>query len=300
MTRYEDVKKNEKLLIALTSLTIAESEELLAVWERVWDEQVATNQTEGRDRERGFGGGRKPVLEKDEDKLLFILCYFKTCPLQIVPGHMFGMSQSQANERIHRPDGILKTALAEMGHLPERDPEKLAETLAEDGESNLITDGADRKIQRPKDNEKQKEYYSGKKKTHTVKNNVVAGAEDRKVKYLSGTCEGKKSDKKLCDEENLTFPAEVTLYKDKGFQGYEPEGTETRQPKKKPKGGELSIDEEVENAVISGIRIVVEHVISGIKRCRIVKDVFRNTKSNFNDLVTEIACGLHNLRTSYR
>ncbi len=152
----------------------------------------------------------------------------------------------------------------------------------------------------PKDNEKQKEYYSGKKKTHTVKNNVVVGAEDRKVKYLSGTCEGKKSDKKLCDEENLTFPAEVTLYKDKGFQGYEPEGTETRQPKKKPKGGELSIDEEVENAVISGVRIVVEHVISGVKRCRIVKDVFRNTKKDFNDLVMEIACGLHNLRTSYR
>ncbi len=52
MTRYEDVKKNEKLL---TSLTIAEFEELLAVCERVWDERVATNQTEGRDRERGFG-----------------------------------------------------------------------------------------------------------------------------------------------------------------------------------------------------------------------------------------------------
>ncbi len=73
MTRYEDVKKNEKLL---TSLTIAEFEELLAVCERVWDERVATNQTEGRDRERGFGGGRRPVPEKDEDKLLFILCYF--------------------------------------------------------------------------------------------------------------------------------------------------------------------------------------------------------------------------------
>ncbi len=300
MTRYEDVKKNEKLLTALTSLTIAEFEELLAIFERIWDEWVAANQIEGRDRERGFGGGRKPVLGKDEDKLLFILCYFKIYPLQIVLGHMFGMSQSQANEWIHRLDGILKTALREMGHLPERDPEKLTEILAEDGEKDVIIDGADRKIQRPKDNEKQKEYYSGKKKTHTVKNNVVVGAEDRKVKYLSGTCEGKKSDKKLCDEENLTFPAEVTLYKDKGFQGYEPEGTETRQPKKKPKGGELSIDEEVENAVISGVRIVVEHVISGVKRCRIVKDVFRNTKKDFNDLVMEIACGLHNLRTSYR
>ncbi len=149
MTRYEDVKKNEKLLTALTSLTIAEFEELLAIFERIWDEWVAANQIEGRDRERGFGGGRKPVLGKDEDKLLFILCYFKIYPLQIVLGHMFGMSQSQANEWIHRLDGILKTALREMGHLPERDPEKLTEILAEDGEKDVIIDGADRKIQRP-------------------------------------------------------------------------------------------------------------------------------------------------------
>ena len=42
------------------------------------------------------------------------------------------------------------------------------------------------------------------------------------------------------------------------------------------------------------MRIVVEHVICGVKRCRIVKDVFRNTKDKFDDLVMEIACGLHN------
>jgi hypothetical protein len=120
------------------------------------------------------------------------------------------------------------------------------------------------------------------------------------VKYLSGTCEGKKHDKKLCGGENLTFPDNITLYKDRGFQGYEPEGVNTKQPKKKPKERELSADEKVENALISGIRIVAEHVISGVKRCRIVKDVFRNTKKKFDDLVMEIACGLHNFRTICR
>jgi hypothetical protein len=48
------------------------------------------------------------------------------------------------------------------------------------------------------------------------------------------------------------------------------------------------------------VRIVVEHVISGIKRCRIVKDVYRNTKKHFEDLVMEIACGLHNFRQACR
>ena len=54
------------------------------------------------------------------------------------------------------------------------------------------------------------------------------------------------------------------------------------------------------NRLISSVRIVVENVISGIKRCRIVKDVLRLTKENISDVVMEIACGLHNLRATFR
>jgi DDE superfamily endonuclease len=54
------------------------------------------------------------------------------------------------------------------------------------------------------------------------------------------------------------------------------------------------------NKIISGVRIVVENVISGVKRCRIVKDCLRLTKANISDVVMEIACGLHNLRVTFR
>ncbi len=36
------------------------------------------------------------------------------------------------------------------------------------------------------------------------------------------------------------------------------------------------------------------------QRCRIVKDIFRNTKEKYDDLVMEIACGLHNFRVHCR
>jgi len=52
--------------------------------------------------------------------------------------------------------------------------------------------------------------------------------------------------------------------------------------------------------VVASVRIEVEHVIAGIKRCRIVKDVLRLTKEGISDLVMEIACGLHNLRVTCR
>jgi DDE superfamily endonuclease len=54
------------------------------------------------------------------------------------------------------------------------------------------------------------------------------------------------------------------------------------------------------NHLISSVRIIVEHVIAGVKRCRIVKDVLRLTTAGIADLVMEIACGLHNLRVRCR
>jgi hypothetical protein len=51
---------------------------------------------------------------------------------------------------------------------------------------------------------------------------------------------------------------------------------------------------------LAGVRIVVEHAIAGVKRCRIVKDVLRLTMDGIADLVMAIACGLHNLRIDCR
>jgi len=48
------------------------------------------------------------------------------------------------------------------------------------------------------------------------------------------------------------------------------------------------------------VRIVIEHIFAGVKRCRIVKDVFRNLKAGYEDLTMEIACGLHNFRQELR
>lgn len=132
-----------------------------------------------------------------------------------------------------------------------------------------------------------------------MKNNLIVDLEERLVRYLSRTYAGRVHDKRICDEEDYTFPP-CGLFQDTGFQGFAPEHVCTYQPKKKPRGGELTAEEKAENQLISSIRILVEHVMAGVKRCRIVHDVFRNTKAQFDDLVMEIACGLHNFRTTSR
>lgn len=72
------------------------------------------------------------------------------------------------------------------------------------------------------------------------------------------------------------------------------------QPKKKPRKQKLTTAEKFINRCISSARTIVENVIAGVKRSRIVKDVFRNWKSDFDDLVMFLACGLHNLRVAHR
>ncbi len=62
----------------------------------------------------------------------------------------------------------------------------------------------------------------------------------------------------------------------------------------------MSLVERLMNKLCSSVRIVVENVIAGVKRCRIVKDLLRLTRSGISDMVMEIACGLHNLRVTCR
>ena len=135
---------------------------------------------------------------------------------------------------------------------------------------------------------------------HTDKNVIIANEHTPRVDYLSQTYCGRTHDKKIADTEAVHDPLYATLDKDTGFQGYEPAGILTLQPRKKPKGKELGIADLFFNRLISSVRIRVEHVIASIKRCRIVKDVFRNTKEGMSDLVMRIACALHNWRINFR
>ncbi len=70
--------------------------------------------------------------------------------------------------------------------------------------------------------------------------------------------------------------------------------------KKKPRGGELTAAEKQANRKLARLRVRVEHAIAGVKRSRIVKDIFRNKKPGLSDESMEVACGLHNLRVDSR
>jgi hypothetical protein len=67
-------------------------------------------------------------------------------------------------------------------------------------------------------------------------------------------------------------------------------------PMKKPRGEELTLEQQLANQVLNQRRLRIEHVNSSVKRCRIVKDRLRLWKAGVRDLVMELCCALHNFR----
>jgi DDE superfamily endonuclease/Helix-turn-helix of DDE superfamily endonuclease len=302
MLNYKKLKDKPRDFLAVTGLTLEEFLKLLPTFQAAYDKYYPPELTrEGKVRPRRAGGGAKGVLQGLEDKRMFILVYQKTNPLQTLHALQCDVSQPQAHDWMHHLLPVLRQALADLGLAPERDASRVATShLALEGAPDLALDGTERRRQRPTDATLQQEHSSGKKKTHTDKNIVLVNAMTNKVVYLSPTLAGRTHDKKAADAAQIVYPTNATLDKDTGLQGYEPQGVLSRQPKKKPQGQALRVGDRLLNQIISGARVVVEHVLAGVQRCRIVKDVLRLTTEGISDLVMEIACGLHNLRISCR
>jgi hypothetical protein len=234
MITYSEVRQDRRRLLALTGLTGKEFQTLLVAFRRAYERLQPPHQTlAGRPRQRLPGGGRHGVLHLPEQRLLFLLVYLKTYPLQVVMGELFDLSQQGVNYWLHRLLPVLRVALEDLGALPERRPGCFSATQPPTGKDRrLIIDATERRRQRPKNPEKQALHYSGKKKMHTDKNVVIVDIPKRRVKFLSQTYAGKTHEKKIADREGIAYPPDTVLCEDTGFQGYEPLVKETRQPKK--------------------------------------------------------------------
>jgi len=296
---YEKIRKDAKQFLALTSLKVEEFDQLLVIFDFFWKKYANKYRYDGKPRRNIAADQGRGQLPSTAHKLFFILVYYKTNMIQAALGASFGMDQAQANKWIKKIELILHKALKNKNLLPTRTPEDLYDLLVETKENNILIDGVERLIPRSTDYEQQKEDYSGKKKTHTAKNNVITNFSDA-VLYLSPTYKGKTHDKRICNEHPIKVPPQTNIWQDTGFQGHAPKNAIILQPFKKIKDVELTDLQKAFNKSISKVRVYVEHAISGVKRLRIVKDKIRNLGTDCRDFVMEIACGLHNFRVAMR
>src|SRR5439155_21817272 len=155
--------------------------------------------------------------------------------------------------------------------------------------------GTERRIVRPQDPPAQTECSSGKKKDPTVKNVLLVNAL-LIILFLSDTYGGRTHDKPIADATPYPLPAGSRLLQDLGFLAFTLPQVEILMPTKKPRGEELTREQQLANQALHYRRLRIEHINSSVKRCRIVKDRIRLWKQGIRDVVMEICCALHNFR----
>ena len=259
-------------------------------------------QMEKRGRKRRAGGGKKGILRDAEERLFFILFYFKTYPTFDVLAFLFGMQRGHACEAGHRYLAVLERALGKKIALPQRRINSVEEFLQRFPEAKeVFFDGVERRVQRPKKAKSQKKTYSGKKKAHTRKNVVIVN-EKKKVLVLSPTKSGRRHDKRIADKFLMVehVPRDVLIVADSGFQGIQHLHKKTWLPYKGTKKKPLTDQQRQENTILSHFRVCVEHAIGGMKRFRAFSEVLRNRLGHIDNRIPYVAAGLWNYHLQYR
>jgi hypothetical protein len=137
--------------------------------------------------------------------------------------------------------------------------------------------------------------YSGKKRDHTLKNVLLVNAL-LVILFLRDTHGGRVHDLHSAEATPYPPPAGSRLLQDLGFLAFTPPEVMILMPTKKPRGQELTREQQWTNQALNQRRLRIEHVNSSVKRCRIVKDRIRLWKTGVRDLVMELCCALHNFR----
>ncbi len=237
------------------------------------------------------GGGRKPKLSATE-QILLTLVYLHHLPTFQMLGVQFGVSESTAHKLFHYWSNILRellpASLLEQVKKNDLDWEWVKELLVE---WELVVDSSEQVRERPKLYQEQKKFYSGKKKNHTLKNQLIVLPNGAEIVDVTVGKPGPSSDINLFRARQAEFAANQKFKGDKGYIGE----VQIETPHKKPKKQELTREQKEENKQISAQRIVIEHVIRLVKIFRVAQERFRLRPQSYERVILTV-CGLVRLR----
>ena len=163
--------------------------------------------------------------------------------------------------------------------------------LTGEGLRVILVDVTESPVERPKRG--QKRWYSGKKKRHTIKMQIVICAATHKVIAIFVDC-GSTHDFKIWKKSiGVKVVKHINIKADSGYQGIKKLHSNSQTPKKKTKKEPLSKEEKASNRRLSSERVYVEHVNRWLKRLRIIAERYRNRRRRYG-LRLSLFCGLHN------
>jgi DDE superfamily endonuclease len=314
MLDYARLAARPAAFLSLTGLTPAEFDRLLADFEPVYRRHRAAADRTRRDRRprrRAPGAGGR-YAHGLRDRLLLALVWLKVYPTYELLGLLFGLHKR--NAQLNARDVLEALELLDDFPFDHPDPERrqvgtLGAVMDAFPAVRLVIDSKEQRVYRPGGpHARQKPYYSGKKKAHTIKTQLGVSPSGVIVSVSPGV-PGSVNDVRLLRQTQLLgrLAAGEQALADKGYEGAEndhpdaPGGYPGRvvRPKKDRTRSPLTEAEKAANRVVSRYRVVVEHAIAQLNRFTVLRQVYRGRLLRHGQ-VTRAVAALVNRRTRAR
>ena len=292
MLTYEKLIRKPRAFRSLTGLDIDEFDCLYGEVEYYHAETEAERLARpDRQRARGAGGQFKHDLRT---RLMMALVWLRTYPTYEVLGVLFELDKGNISRNLKGVLPALEKATRYDIEWPDKRRRRMqmTEAMVSFPDVFAIGDGLEQPVQRPKDREKQKEYYSGKKKRHTVQNQVVV-APNGETLALSADEPGSCHDLthlRISDILAKLEPDEAVML-DMGYLGVQNDRDDVVfiLPFRKPKGGKRTQSQKEFNRLVARCRVVVENTICHLKHFQVLYQVYRHRLAERPRLVRIIA-----------
>jgi DDE superfamily endonuclease len=301
MITYEALRRHPAAFRSLTGYTPEQFDALFADFAPAYSQRcqaLATTKKEGKPRQRAVGGGprhRHPL----PTRLLIALFWLRVYPSFEVLAFFFSLNKTNVHDAVND----MLTTLATLAQFPFERPSaerkkrhSVAAVMEAFPDVRLVIDAKEQRIQRPKsskEEDRQRPYYSGKKKCHTLKNQVAVEPDGRIGAVSASVPGGGIHDLVLLRMTRLMErlePGEAAMT-DKGYQGlgkYYPEHR-IYQPIKAQKNRPLTEEEKANNRKIARYRIVVEHTNAQLNQYQVLGQVYRHELQGHSRVVRAVA-----------
>lgn len=309
MISYTELLRYPSAFTSLTGLRPLEFDALFGDFEPVYRQRVFSSQFTKRDhqpRKRPVVGSGHPYRLSIRDRLILTLMWLRIYPTYEVLGFFFSLNKTNVEDNLKDVLATLDIIGQVSTKRPDRSRAKLhsVEAVIEAfPDVRLIIDAKEQPIQRPKsdkENDQQKPYYSGKKKTHTLKVQVGVDPIGMIESVSESVPGGANHDITLLRTSHLLdqLAQDEAAMMDKGYDGITKDYPDKKLylPFKARRNHPLTKEQKAENRIHSRCRVVVEHVNAQLNRFQVLAQVWRHDRNDHNQTVRVVA-GLVNRRT---
>jgi len=271
IARYAHLHRFPSVFLSLTGLRLTEFTALLPdILPAFAAAEVARHAR--ADRQRAPGGG--PSFELDgRDQILLTIVWLRQYFTQPVLGWLFGVSDSTVSRVIARVLPLLEAAGRDSMRMPDpgcRKRRTFDDLVADLPEIFVVIDSFVQEVQRPLERSEADRWYSGKKKMHTIKSQVVVNGHTGEICDTSTSVRGTTADITLLKDSQILerVPEGVGREGDLAYVGIDglPGGAGGATPRRKPRGKERPAEDIAYNRAFAQRRIIVEHSIGRMRR----------------------------------